>query len=61
MLNATTPDTMEQVFGVVAADISCSEKVCEEIARHPAAGKFIILDHHTTADYLNKYHVALAM
>ena len=40
---------------IIAADVSCSEKVCKIIAKHPDSKKFIIIDHHQTADYLNKY------
>lgn len=54
-----TEDIINDYDFVIAADISCSEKVCERIALHPAVGKFIILDHHTTADYLNKYSFGL--
>lgn len=44
---------------IIATDISCSEKVCRIIAKHPDAGKFIILDHHQTSDYLNDYPFGL--
>lgn len=44
---------------IIATDISCSEKVCQIIAKHPDARKFIILDHHQTSDYLNNYPFGL--
>lgn len=44
---------------IIAADISCSEKVCQIIARHRDANKFVILDHHCTSDYLNNYPFAI--
>lgn len=40
---------------IIVTDISCTEKDAEKINKNPNNKKLILLDHHTTALYLNKY------
>lgn len=42
---------------IFITDISCKEDTAEYIKTHPnVANKVILVDHHITADYLNKYN-----
>lgn len=51
--------TMARYDMVIACDISCSAEDAEIINRSKNKSKFVLLDHHDTANYLNKYSWAL--
>lgn len=44
---------------ILITDISCSEETARKISMSKNKDKIILLDHHVTADYLNKYDFAV--
>lgn len=56
--NAVLSPTADDYDAIVVTDISCREESAEMIDQHTNANKLIVLDHHATADYLNKYEWA---
>lgn len=48
-------DETEEFDCVVACDISVNEADAELIENHPNHDRFVLIDHHATAEFLNKY------
>jgi oligoribonuclease NrnB/cAMP/cGMP phosphodiesterase (DHH superfamily) len=61
-LNYSIPDgkcEYDDYDFVYITDISVSEEIAEKIENSPLKNKIVLLDHHVTADWLNKYDWAL--
>lgn len=57
--NITNSEYADMYDKIIACDISCSEEDAEIINAHENSRKLILLDHHKSASYLNKYDWAV--
>lgn len=57
----THPEVYNRYSAIIATDISVNASDAAKIDELPTVSKFILLDHHQTAEYLNQYNWAVVL